>query len=91
MRSTATGELLLNATRKVSTWLGWGFVACFVIGNVVVFIFSLIHDRFVWALLLGICFAMFSVIMIAAHWRVIVSVVRSLPNAIHAAITKEAK
>jgi hypothetical protein len=43
----------------------------------------------VWAFLLGANIVIFSILMIAAKWRLIISIVRSIPSAVYAAITAE--
>jgi hypothetical protein len=55
-------------------------------GEVGYFVWSLFHDWIVWALLIGANVVIFSLIMIAAYWRVIVSVMRALPSAISVAM-----
>jgi hypothetical protein len=66
--------------------LGWLLVALFIIGNVVSFVFSLLFQWAVWLLLVGTCLSIYLVVMLAVHWGVIISVFKSLPAAISAAI-----
>jgi hypothetical protein len=66
--------------------LGWTLVTFFIIGNIISFILSLIYGWAVWLLLASACLAIYLVVMIAAHWSTIISVLKSLPAAISAAV-----
>lgn len=65
------------------------FVTAQLVGEVSYFGWSLFHDWIIWAFLIGANIAIFVVCIVVAYWRVIISVVKSLPSAIYAAIATE--
>jgi hypothetical protein len=80
-------RLILKIACVTGTCLAIAFSAAQLTGEVGYFVWNLFHYWIFWVLLLGVNIVIFSVVMIAAHWRVIASVLRALPTAIYAAIT----
>jgi hypothetical protein len=79
-------RLVAKTACAMGTCLFIAFIVAQLMGEVGYFVWSLFHDWIVWALLIGANVVIFSLIMIAAYWRVIVSVMRALPSAISVAM-----
>jgi hypothetical protein len=67
------------------------FAAAQLIGEVGYFVWSLFHYWIFWISLIGLNVATFSIIMVGAYWRVIISITMAIPSAIHAVITTKPK
>jgi hypothetical protein len=72
---------------KILSAIGTLIAVVYCIGNVAYFAVAVFYLWPLWLILVGALFAIFSAIMVAGHWRVIVSVVRSVPSAIFAAVS----
>ena len=86
-RRVEWSRLMAKIACVTGTCLVVAFVAAQLVGEVGYFVWSLFHDWIFWAFLIGANIAIFSIIIVAAYWRVIISVVSAIPSAIYAAIT----
>lgn len=80
---------------KIAYSLGTGIlfvhICLFLIGNVVTFVGSLIHEWFVWCFLFGLYLSLTVIFVTCSNWRRIVSVLKAFPAAINAAFTVKSK
>jgi hypothetical protein len=84
-------RVMLFFAQAIWNWLWRILVFAFILGNILTFCLSLIYHWAAWALLFGTLMAVSCAIMIVAHRRTIISIVKTLPEAIYAAITRGAK
>ena len=86
-RRVELSRLIVKIACLIGVCLGGFFIAAQCITEVGYFVWSLFHDWIFWSFLIGANIAIFLICVVAVYWQVIISVVRAIPSAIHAAIT----